>query len=352
MVAKKKRHLKYFIPRAWKASLRDTRLLFTEFRGPLLFFSISMLGLGVIYYWASIRLNEPIGSLAESVYLMLTLTFLQPSGTFPGHPFLQIFYFVMPLVGVGTLARGLADFGLLLFNRNSRSKEWQMAVASTYSKHTVLVGLGHLGFRVVSKLHSMDESVVVIENNAKSDLLALVIEKNIPVIDDDATRLPTLEAAGVKNAKTIILCTQNDSTNLQVALKSRSMNPDIHVVIRIFDEDFAKSLHDQFGFTALSATEMAAPVFASAAAGMDVTNPISVEGQQLSLARMSITKGSELAGKTVGYIEDNYHLNIVFVRSDHHTEMHPPDIRMLTSQDMIGVLGGPDQLGHLMHDNT
>jgi voltage-gated potassium channel len=352
MVGKRKRHLLDYIPLAWKFSWRDTFLLLTEFRGPVLFFSVTIIGLGAVYYWAAASYNEPVGSLAEAVYLMLTLTFLQPSGVFPTHPILQSFFFFMPLIGVGTLARGLADFGILLFNRSSRSKEWQMAVASTYNKHTVLVGLGHLGFRVVSKLHSMDESVVVIDLNPKSDLLSAVQEKGIPVIQDDATRLSALEAAGVKKAKTIILCTQNDSINLQVALKTRSLNPDIKVVIRIFDEDFAKSLHDQFGFTALSATEMAAPVFASAAAGMDVTNPISVEGQQLSLARLTISLGSTLAGKTVGLIENNYHLTIVFVRSDHHTEMHPPDIRLLTSQDMIGVLGGPDQLGHLLHDNS
>jgi Trk K+ transport system NAD-binding subunit len=197
----------------------------------------------------------------------------------------------------------------------------------------------------------MEESVVVIELNPSADLFSSVQAKGIPVIQDDATRFIALEAAGVKNAKTIILCTQNDSINLQVALKSRSMNPDIHVVIRIFDEDFANSLHDQFGFTALSATEMAAPVFAAAAAGMDVTNPISVEGQQLSLARLTIANDSTLAGRTVGFIEDNYHLNIVFVRSDHHSEMHPTDSRLLSSGDMIGVLGGPEQLAHLLHDN-
>jgi len=144
---------------------------------------------------------------------------------------------------------------------------------------------------------------------------------------------------------------QNDSVNLQVALKARSMNKNIQVVIRIFDEDFADALHDQFGFTALSATVMAAPVFAAAAAGVDVTNPISVEGQPLSLARLTINKGSTLAGRTVGFIEDNYHLNIVFVRFDHQSEMHPTDSRVLTSGDMIGILGGPENLNHLLHDN-
>jgi Trk K+ transport system NAD-binding subunit len=190
-----------------------------------------------------------------------------------------------------------------------------------------------------------------VELNPSADLISAAQGMGIPVIQDDATRPAALEAAGVRKAKTIILCMQNDSVNLQVALKARSINPNIQVVIRIFDEDFARALHDQFGFTALSATEMAAPVFAAAAAGMDVTNPISVEGQQLSLANLTIAKGSTLAGRTVGFIEDNYHLNIVFVRSDHHSEMHPTDSRVVTSDDMIGVLGGPEQLNHLLHDN-
>lgn len=143
------------LPRSWKASLRDTFLLLGEFRGPVLFFTSAMLELGCIYYFAAQQAGEPVGSLAEAIYLMLTLTFLQPSGNFPSHPFLQTFFFMMPLIGVGTLASGLADFGLLFFNRRARNNEWEMAVASTFNKHTILVGLGHLGFRVVDKLHEL-----------------------------------------------------------------------------------------------------------------------------------------------------------------------------------------------------
>jgi Trk K+ transport system NAD-binding subunit len=351
MVAKKKHHLSEYIPRDWKASVRDTALLLNEFRGPVSFFAITILGLGTLYFFWAIELKEPVGSWAEAVYLMLTLTFLQPSGNFPTSPFLQSFFFLMPLVGVGTLAQGLADFGILLFNRRSRTKEWEMAVASTFNHHTVLVGLGHLGYRVASKLYEMNESVVAIELNPSADLFTSVQTMGIPVIQADGTNPAALEAAGIARAKTIILCSQNDSINLQIALKARSFNPKIQVVVRIFDEDFARALHDQFGFTALSATEMAAPVFAAAAAGMDVTNPISVEGQQLSLGRMTINSGSILAGQTVGFVEDNYHLNVVLVRYDHHSEMHPTDSRILASGDMIAILGGPEQLSHLMHDN-
>jgi voltage-gated potassium channel len=335
----------------WRASLRETRILLREFRIPVLIFSTAVIGLGILYNFLAAQVGEPVGSLPESIYLMLTLTFLQPSGSFPQAPILQIFYFLLPLVGVVTLAQGLAEFGVMLFNRRARNKEWEIAVASTFHDHTVLVGLGHLGYRVVQKLHEMKEYVVVIEQNPSLDLFAAAQQMQVPVIQDDATRPAALESAGVAVARNIVLCTQNDSLNLQIALKARKLNPTIRVVIRIFDEDFAQSLQEQFGFAALSGTGMAAPVFAAAVAGADVTNPISVEGQQLSLARLEIKPEAEFAGKSVGYLEDNYHLSLVLIRRDHQSDLHPHDSTVVKPGDLLAVLGGPEQLSNLMHDN-
>ena len=335
----------------WRAAWRETVILLGQFRQPLLIFLIAILGLGMIYLYLSRLVGEPLGGPTEAVYLMLTLAFLQPSGSFPHSLVLQAFYFLLPIVGVITLAQGLAEFGVMLFNRRARNKEWEMAVASSYKNHIILVGLGHLGTRVVETLHALGSKIVVIEKNPSSEAIAGVQRLRIPIIQDDAARGTTLEAAGVEQATTIILVTQNDSLNLQIAVKARSYNPDIQVVIRIFDGDFAQALHDQFGFTALSATGMAAPAFAAAAAGADVTSPISVEGQPLSLARLTIPKDSQLAGKSVGFVEDHYNLSIVLVRHDHHSEMHPTDSLAIEPTDVLAVLGGPESLTRLLHDN-
>jgi Trk K+ transport system NAD-binding subunit len=257
----------------------------------------------------------------------------------------------MPLVGLFIFARGLADFGSLLFNRRARGKEWESAVASTMKNHIVLIGLGHLGFRIVQQLHKMGRNVVAIEQNPSVETFREVQGMNIPVIQDDATRVSALVAANLKKANTIILASQNDSMNLQIALKARSLNPAVQVVIRIFDHDFAQALREQFGFTALSATEMAAPVFASAAAGADVTNPISIEGQQFSLARFTISPKSKFDGKTIGYVEDNYKLNVILLRHHGKSEVHPKDTESITAGDTLAVLGGPDPLRKLMQHN-
>jgi voltage-gated potassium channel len=334
-----------------RAGWRDTLILLKEFRAPLFIFTVAVIGGGFLYRLIADLVGEPVHSVNEAIFIVLTAAFLQPSVAFPQHFALQIFHFIMPLVGIIILAQGLADFGSLLFNRRTRNKEWEMAVASTMNNHIVLVGLGHLGYRIAQRLHEMGKSIAIVEIKADQHTVIAAREMGLPVIEEDARNATALEGANIRTAHTIILASQNDAMNLQIALKARSLNPNIQVVIRIFDEDFAHALHEQFGFMAMSATEMAAPVFAAAAAGADVTNPISIEGQQLSLARLTIAASSPLARKTVGYVEDNYHLNIILLRRDHTSEMHPTDTHPLNAGDTLAVLGGPEQLSKLMQDS-
>jgi voltage-gated potassium channel len=197
----------------------------------------------------------------------------------------------------------------------------------------------------------MDKSIIVIELNPSADLVTAVQKMGIPVIQDDATRPTALEAAGIERARTIVLCSQNDAMNLKIAVKARSMNPSIQEVIRIFDDDFADSLQDQFDFIAMSATAMAAPAFAAAASGVDITNPVTVEGESLSMARLTIDSRSLLAGKTVGEIEQSYDVSVVLLKHDSEQDMHPPATQGITDGDTLVVLGSPERLNVIVHDN-
>lgn len=334
-----------------KASWRDTLLLLREFRLPLAWFLVLMVGAGLLFQQLAIQAGEPVRSTFEAIYLVLTMTFLQSSAGFPVAWYLQVFYFLMPVFGIGILAQGLADFGILLFNRRLRGKEWEMAVASTFSNHIVLVGLGHLGYRVVKHLHEIGEEVVAIELNPKRDLVESVRSLDVPVLQEDATRDSVLAAAGIKLARTIILCTQNDALNLQIAVKARSLNPTIQVVVRIFDGEFAESLRKQFGFDALSATGMAAPVFAYAATKIDITPPINIEGRPNSLAKLKIENKSLLAGREIGAIEDQYQVSMVYIASNDERHYHPTSSQVVKAGDTIAVLGEPERITALVNDN-
>lgn len=337
--------------RQLKANWRDTILLLVKFRTPLIWFFGLIIGSGIIYYYLCDFSGNPLASISESIYLALTMVFLQPFGTFPAEWYRQIFFFILPIMGIAIIAQGLTDFGVLFFNRRARGKEWEMAIASTMNHHIVLVGLGHLGFRVAQYLHDMDEDVVVIDSQPKPDLLNAVQALDIPVIQDDATRDNVLDGAGIQKASSILLCTQNDSLNLQVALKARSKNPTIDVVIRIFEDDFADSLRKQFGFRALSATSMAAPVFAATAADIDVTPPLTIEGQLNSLARIVVTGSSKLIHKTVGEIENRFQVSIMMIKHKSEVSRHPRGEHEIQSKDVIVLIGSPGQINALIHEN-
>ncbi|MGD0173992.1 MAG: NAD-binding protein [Anaerolineales bacterium] len=338
------------LSRSWHASWRDTSLLLREFRDPLLMFIVAIVGAGLLYYFLAQYYHEPADSPVEAIYLVLTATFLQPLGNFPHAPVLQLIHFIMPLVGVGTLAHGLADFGVLFFNRQARGKEWEMAVASTFNNHIILVGLGHLGFRVASQLHDMEQDVVAIELSPSAELVAHTRKLDIPVLPGDGTKEDLLEAAGVARARAIILCTQNDSLNLQMAVKARGMNPAIRVVIRIFDDDFAAALQQQFGFNAISATGIASPVFAATAAGANVTPPIMVEGNPLCFGTVEFLASSAAKGKTFHELEQLYRISVVMLRRKDNLEWHPSSYEKIQEGDIVGILGNPERINQVVHD--
>lgn len=337
--------------RKFRASWRDTFLLLREFRTTLLFFILIINGGGAAYYLLAQHSAQKIDSVSRAVYHTLTLTFFQPTEPFPAEWFLQVFYFIMPVAGIAILAHGLADFGILLFNRRARGKEWEMAVASTFSNHVILIGLGHLGYRVVKKLRELNQDVVVIELTSEPDLIMKVRQLDVPVIIDDGTRETVLTAAGVSKARTIILCTQNDSLNLRMALKSRSINPKIEVVIRIFDDEFAASLESQFGFHAMSATGMAAPIFAAIAAHIDITPPLMIEGKPHILANIPVGSRSHLRECTIQDLEEKYHISIILLCKDGQRQFHPAGNEVVRSGHTIAIFGDSEMINTIIHEN-
>lgn len=347
-----KRKRRHHFHRQVRASLRDTWLLLRQFQWPLLIFVGTIVGGGVLYRHLANLAGEPIGNLAAANYHILTLVFLSSALDFPGVWYLQLFNFLMPVIGIGILAQGVADFGVLFFNRRARGKDWEMAVASTFSNHVVLVGLGHLGYRVAHHLYSMGLDVVAIDLEPKADLLMGVQELGIPVLADDSTRESALKSANIQKARAIILCTQQDGLNLQVAMKARSLNPTIQVVVRIFDDDFAHELNQQFGFQAISTSATASPIFAATAAGVDMTRPITVEGQSLSLASLNVGTNSKLPGLSVEEIEGNFDVSVVLIRRiDEQPDFHPGPDRLIKKDDVIAVLGGAAEISNLAQKN-
>ncbi len=55
----------------------------------------------------------------------------------------------------------------------------------------------------------------------------------------DAAREETLQEASVATCRALVVVSTDDVTNLQAALNGRTLQPDLRVVIRLFDGDHA-----------------------------------------------------------------------------------------------------------------
>ena len=337
--------------RNFRASIRDTLVLLREFRGTVISFTVVLLTGGWLYRQLSQMAGDASLSLPESMFLMLAMIFLQANTAFPDEWFRQLFFFIMPVAGLAMLARG-ADFGVLLFNRRLRGEAWQVAVASTFSNHVVLIGLGHLGYRVVRELHQLGDDVVVVERDAEADLVAAVEALNIPIIKGDATKEETLRDAGIPRANAIIVCTSNDSMNLQIALKARLLNSKARVLVRVFDQDFAEEIQHHFGIDqAFSASALAAPAIAGAANESDVSSPITLAGRTLSLARFLVKEHSALAGQTVDQIENQFDVTVVLLERGGQADLHPRNDLALIAGDNVAVFAEPRALNKISRAN-
>ena len=163
--------------------------------------------------------------------------------------------------------------------------------------HVVVVGLGNAGTRVATLLHALGVPVVGIERDPAAFGIAAVRGLDLPVLVGDGPLDEVLGRARVASARAVIALTGDDVANLEAALEARAIQPDVRIVVRLFDDDFAEHVYKEFGNTASrSVTYLAAPTFAAAMMGREVLGTLSVYRKVLMIAEITVEAGSALEG--------------------------------------------------------
>jgi Trk K+ transport system NAD-binding subunit len=281
---------------------------------------------------------------AEACYDVFTLAFLQPTLEFPREWYLQPFFFLVPMIGLGVVADSLVRLGYLAFARKSNLPEWQRMTASLYRQHIIVVGVGKVGYRIVKGLLALRELVVAIERKTDSEFLDEILGMGVPVIAGNGRHRATLEQAGVAHARAILLATDDDLANLDAALTAREINPKIHVVLRLFDDTLAAKFADRFAMSAISTSAVSAPAFIAAATGHTVYQNLQLDGCQLHLADLTIALEGALAGRAVGEIQAKHSVNLIMYRSSAGVQINPAHETILAPGDTVLVIAPMERL--------
>ncbi|WP_405540541.1 NAD-binding protein [Streptomyces sp. NBC_00075] len=175
--------------------------------------------------------------------------------------------------------------------------------------HVVLLGLGKIGTRVLTRLRELNIPVVCVEADPEARGLATARRLRVPVVLGDVTQEGVLEAAKINRAQALLALTSADTTNLEAVLYGRSVRPDLRVVLRLYDDDFAtavyrtlRAAHPGATTRSRSVSHLAAPAFAGAMMGRQtqILGTIPVERRVLLFAAMRVGGHVELEGRTVG----------------------------------------------------
>ena len=216
---------------SWHVGLRLVVLLALMVSGGLLFQALE---------------PEKRHSLPKGMYYTWALIFGNTAEDFPASPILQVMYFIVPALGLAVILETLVYCAAILRDRRRNERRWCRVMATSLSNHVILIGLGKLGYRAFRLLRRLGEAVVVIERNAENQFLEDIRRDGSPLFVGDARREALLVEANAAAAKSIILATNHDLTNLEVALDARQINQNIRVVLRMFDQNMADKVRAGF----------------------------------------------------------------------------------------------------------
>jgi Trk K+ transport system NAD-binding subunit len=215
--------------------------------------------------------------------------------------------------------------------------------------HIVLVGLGQVGWRIFENLQQFSVPVVCIEAKQQSHHIDLARRVGATVIVDDARHSHVLENANVAKARSIICATDNDLVNLEVALDARELNPQIRVILRMYEQSLARKVTQGFDIqNAFSSSALAAPAFACAAIDDMIVNSFFLDSVQVVTLRLEVQAGSPATRMKRFELTQAY--PCALLKHKHgagQVEIHPRHDHPITAGDVLLINCALDQIGSI-----
>lgn len=308
--------------------LRSFIIVFSRLKFVLLCLIISIV-IGTIifqYYYSPEYDLEYTGNIIDSSLATLSLMFAMDIYSFPyeGSIILKLIYVIYPFLGLIIVGIGIIEFSVVAFTFRNRMTEWNKWMAKTMNNHTILVGLGNVGTRILEELTSQNISatVITLESEKHTEFVEELLEnREVALIFGDASQKKTLLAAGITKARALIVVTDDDLLNFKIAIKAKELNPKLRTVIRVFDQVFAQKVTAIFGIdAAISTSAITARTFVARTFedGIIQTFQSKKTGQDFHLLELTLTSNFESV--TVESLETGYDITILAVNNVAHPD--------------------------------
>ncbi len=316
-----------------KARVREFGIIFGQFKRTLILLTILCI-IGTITFCV-IQEVKPV----EGLYITAGLLIGEVPDYDPS-PILSFIGITYPLLGFLVVGEGLIHFGMKIFEKQHRAKEWNLALAKTMDEHTILAGVGHVATRVLEELIYENENIVYIvpDEEVFNELSTKFQYENLAFIIGNPSSRSVLEEAGIKKARALIACAREDLHNLKIAIEAKELNPKIRTVARIYDAEFANKLRRSFDIDiAISTSKTAAPSFVAGSKMDGIIQTITSEKRRDHIAQIKIPSGFQT--NTVGKLEMEFDVTFISIEREEKREIHLEENDGIEGDDTILVLG-------------
>lgn len=193
---------------------------------------------------------------------------------------------------------------------------------------TIVVGYGEVGRTVAETVEDADLPVTVVDH----------VDKDGVDVVGDATKPETLQAAGIENARTVVLALPEDTTTEFATLVVRDLAPEVEILARVEESTSVPKMHRAGADYVLSLATVTGRMAASTVlANRDV---LSLD-QQIEVVRTGVPR---LAGRTIAEANVRGRTGctvIAIEREDETVSDIGPDTRIAHGDELV-IVGTDD----------
>lgn len=290
----------------------------------------------------------------DAIFSAFTLFFTGSPGSLHFEsltPITKIYSSVLIVTGVLALAGTVgivADYLL-----STRMDKIMGKKAKKMKNHIILAGLGQTGYRIYEELLHFGDKVTVLEI-MDNEFTARLKREGVLVLLGDLSSPGILEDANIASAKSLIVATDNDLVNVELAVNAKELRPDINIVLRMFDQRLANKLQSAFDIrAAFSPTALAAPAFAAASHCDTVVDSIHLGEHLLVTAEIEVGRKSQLLRYNFLKLQREIELTVLcYQQLGHKPQMHPRNLCNIHAGDKMTIICSLPNLERLHDLNT
>ncbi len=174
--------------------------------------------------------------------------------------------------------------------------------------HFILCGLGKVGERVLLQLRATGADAIVIDTRCDPGDARL---HGATLVVGDCRQPEILRQAGLDRADGVLVLTSDDLVNLSAALVVRNLQPDIRIVVRMFNQNLIGKLGDAArNICALSTSALAAPLLALLARTGEALSLFRLEnGERRQVAEIAVQPQSPLIGQSLAQLGEAHQVH-------------------------------------------